>query len=57
MYELTYQFQKEFDIPYFDYLRDQRFCANDFYDSNHLSDIGAIKFTKILNDDINRIKN
>lgn len=49
MYELTHRFQKEFDVPYFDFLKDPRFKADDFYDSNHLSDIGAIKFTKILN--------
>ena len=52
MYELTHRFQKEFDVPYFDYLKDPRFTADDFYDSNHLSDIGAIKFTKILDKDI-----
>lgn len=52
MYELTNRFIEEFDVPYFDYLKDPRFGANDFYDSNHLSDIGAIKFSKILNQDI-----
>lgn len=56
MYELTHRFQKEFDVPYFDYLKDPRFKADDFYDSNHLSDIGAIKFTKILNKDIKSFK-
>ena len=52
MYELTNRFKNEFDVPYFDYLKDSRFEADDFYDSNHLSDIGASKFTKILNEDI-----
>lgn len=52
MYELTYSFCKKFNITYFDYLKDTRFVADDFYDSNHLSDIGAIKFTKILDNDI-----
>ena len=56
MYELTHRFQKEFDVPYFDYLKDPRFKADDFYDSNHLSDIGAIKFTKILDKDIRSLK-
>ena len=56
MYELTHRFQKEFDVPYFDYLKDPRFKADDFYDSNHLSDIGAIKFTKILDKDIKSLK-
>jgi len=55
MHELTNQFKKEFDVPYFDYLKDSRFNADDFFDSNHLSDIGATKFTKILNKDIKSI--
>lgn len=56
MYELTHQFQKELNVPYFDYLKDTRFEADDFFDSNHLSDVGAIKFTKILDEDINTLK-
>ncbi len=52
MYELTYRFQQEYGIPYYDYMKDPRFEADDFYDSNHLTDKGAIKFTKILNKDI-----
>ena len=55
MYELTNRFKNEFDIPYFDYLEDPRFEADDFFDSNHLSDIGAIKFTKILDKDIDSL--
>lgn len=36
-----------------EYFGDTRFNDEDFYDGNHLSsDIGAIKFTKILKDDI-----
>ena len=41
----------EFDFQY----RDKGIIiveADDFYDSNHLTDKGAIKFTKILNKDI-----
>ena len=56
MYELTRKLQQEYDLPYFDYLKDQRFEADDFYDSNHLSDVGAIKFTKILDKDIRSIE-
>ncbi len=52
MYELTHQFQHEYQLPYFDYLKDPRFTADDFIDSNHLSDVGAIKFSQILNADI-----
>ena len=54
MYELTRQFQQANNLIYLDYLKDPRFIANDFFDSNHLSDIGAEKFTKILNEDIKR---
>ena len=52
MNELTARFTKEFHVPYLNYLSDPRFEADDFYDSNHLSDIGAAKFTRILNQDI-----
>lgn len=55
MYELTHQLQKEYGLPYFDYMKDSRFSANDFYDSNHLSDVGAIKFTQILDKDIRNL--
>ena len=54
MYEIIRQFQEDYNIPYFDYLKDSRFVADDFYDSNHLSEFGAAKFSKILNDDINK---
>ena len=56
MYELTHKFQLEYNLPYFDYLKDTRFVADDFYDSNHLSDVGAIKFTKFLDKDIKSIQ-
>ena len=52
MYELTHALQEEYNLQYFDYLKDERFDADDFYDSNHLSDIGAEKFTKILKNDL-----
>ena len=52
MYELTNRYVEESGAIYLDYLKDPRFEADDFFDSNHLSDIGAIKFTKILNEDI-----
>ena len=52
MYEITHRFQKEYDLLYFDYLKDPRFHIKDFYNNSHLSDIGAIKFTEILNEDI-----
>lgn len=54
MYDLISEFQKKHKVIYLDYLRDKRFEPNDFFDSNHLSDIGTIKFTKILKEDIQR---
>ncbi len=55
MYQLVDSLQSEYNIPYFNYLKDNRFLEDDFYDSNHLSEIGAAKFTKILIEDIQSI--
>lgn len=43
---------RKYGIRYLDYLKDKRFEANDFYDADHLSNIGAEKFSKILDEDI-----
>ena len=48
-------YSKRRNVFYLDYLKDDRFISDDFYDSHHLSDIGAVKFTKILKDDIQTI--
>lgn len=48
--EVTNKWENVHSLEYFG---DTRFNDEDFYDGNHLSsDIGAIKFTKILKDDI-----
>lgn len=52
MHRLTKKFQEQYNITYLDYLTDPRFVADDFYDNNHLSDVGAVKFTKILLSDM-----
>ncbi len=52
MYQLICSLKKDFGVEYFDYLDDGRFVEEDFFDSNHLSDVGAAKFTRILNKDI-----
>ncbi len=58
MYQLVDSLQREFNVPYFNYMKDTRFLEDDFYDSNHLSEIGAAKFTKILIKDLqNSTKN
>lgn len=56
MYELIHRIQKEFRVPYLDYLKDSRFQAKDFSNCYHLSEVGAIKFTEILDKDIHRQK-
>lgn len=55
MYGLIHHIQKEFGVPYFNYLKDSRFDAVDFSNCYHLSNVGAIKFTKILDEDINKL--
>ena len=47
-------YSKRRNVFYFDYFKDNRFNSDDFYDSNHLSDVGAVKLTKILKDDIQK---
>lgn len=54
MHELTSQLIKTRHVTYLDYLYDQRFGDDDFFDADHLSDVGAVKFTQILNADIRR---
>jgi lysophospholipase L1-like esterase len=44
--------KQQYHIEYYDYLKDTRFVADDFWDGDHLSDVGAEKFTKILKGDI-----
>ncbi|MDE6371030.1 MAG: SGNH/GDSL hydrolase family protein [Duncaniella sp.] len=37
-------------VRYYDFMRDTRFTDEDFYDTDHLSDIGARKLSRILAD-------
>lgn len=46
---------EEYGFTYRDYYDDKRFVDDDFISSDHLSDIGAIKFSKILKEDIKGI--
>ena len=52
MYSLIHDMQQEYDLPYYDYLEDSRFVADDFYDSDHLTETGAQKFSRILEEEI-----
>jgi peptidoglycan/LPS O-acetylase OafA/YrhL len=42
-------------VPYLDYEADPRFEAADFFDCDHLSQVGAVKFTRLLDADLNRV--
>jgi hypothetical protein len=52
MYSVVDSLKSWYRFDYFDYLKDSRFDTDDFWDSNHLSDVGAEKFTRILNEDM-----
>lgn len=49
MYEVIHKIP---NAEYYDYLKDERFVENDFYDADHLSDIGAKKFTLIFKKEV-----
>lgn len=51
-YELVHKYAVEYSLPYYDYLKDPRFDDQDFHDVDHLTDVGAEKFTRILKEDI-----
>ena len=40
------------DTQWHDYMSDTRFTADDFYDADHLNTDGAVKFSRILKEDI-----
>lgn len=52
MYSLIAQMRREYDLPYYDYLKDTRFTSHDFYDGDHLSEFGAKKFSLLLQEEI-----
>jgi hypothetical protein len=39
-------------VYFFDFTKDPRFFNDDFYDGNHLTDVGAKKFSQIINKEI-----
>jgi len=48
---------KEYDNTlYINYMHDKRFHKSDFFDADHLNEIGAEKLTKLLNNLINNIE-
>lgn len=52
MYAVIHGMQHEYALPYYDYLKDSRFVADDFYDSDHLSEVGAKKFSLLLKQEV-----
>lgn len=53
MYEVIDSFQQENPlVKYYNFMTDGRFAADDFYDCDHLSNLGADKFSLILNDEV-----
>lgn len=52
MYSTIAQMQKEYDLPYYDYMRDSRFTNKDFYDGDHLNEFGATKFSRMIKQEI-----
>lgn len=55
MYQIIDSMRQRYNLTYKDYLKDTRFTAEDFWDSDHLSDIGAEKFTRLLQTDISNL--
>ena len=51
MYDVINQFVRRYNATFKDYMRDPRFQGRDFHDVDHLSDLGAEKFSRILKQD------
>ena len=49
MQQVLHDISFKYQVPYLNYMEDQRFNISDFSDTNHLNPDGAEKFTKILN--------
>lgn len=52
MQETIKQITEKYGVLYFNYLRDDRFTQEDFFNSDHLNKQGAEKFSHILNEDV-----
>lgn len=47
----------KYGLPYFDFLKDSRFTASDFYSIDHVNDLGAEKLSRIMNEIVNDVLN
>jgi hypothetical protein len=52
MQDTINEITEKYGVPYFNYLRDERFTTDDFFNSDHLNRRGAEKFSRILNADV-----
>ncbi len=52
MYRIVEHLEVEYNIAYYDFLKDERFTADDFINADHLNEDGANKLTQILNTQI-----
>lgn len=50
------QLAEKYNIKYWNFLNSDRFSINDYYDMEHLNRKGALEFTTMLNDSINKMK-
>jgi hypothetical protein len=50
MQEQITQLVTQYHLEYFDFLRDGRFVAADFHSIDHVNDLGAEKFSRIMNE-------
>jgi hypothetical protein len=53
--QTVHELSTKYSFVYIDYLKDSRFGEQDFVNVDHLNNVGAEKFTKILNMDIHRL--
>lgn len=52
-YRLVDKYRSSYGFEYYDFMKDKRFVADDFYDGDHLSDVGAMKFSSMIDSIIN----
>jgi hypothetical protein len=52
MYSTIEMIKNKYHLSYFNHFKDDRFVEDDFWDDDHLNDVGAEKFTRILNEEI-----
>ncbi|MFI3324514.1 MAG: hypothetical protein SNG59_08020 [Rikenellaceae bacterium] len=50
VYSTLKRLNERYEFNFYDFFNDERFVADDFFDTDHLSNIGAEKFSRILAD-------